>query len=99
MVHKGLDLALDAFARMPEFQLTVCGRPEKEHDFFDAYRKELTGTDNIHLAGWTDLAAEGFDRIRRTHAGMIYPSSSEGCAGSIVHCTHAGLVPIVTRET
>lgn len=99
MVHKGLDLALDAFSRMPEYELTVCGRPEKEHDFFDTYRKELTGCDHIHLAGWTDLASPEFDKIRRTHAGMIYPSSSEGCAGSIVHCTHAGLVPIVTRET
>ena len=99
MVHKGLDLALEAFARMPEFQLTVCGRPEKERDFFDTYRKELTGTANIRLAGWTDLSSPEFDRIRRTHAGMIYPSSSEGCAGSIVHCAHAGLVPIVTKET
>ena len=99
MVHKGLDLALEAFARMPEYQLTVCGRPEKESDFFDTYRRELTELENIRHAGWTDLSSAGFEEIRRTHAGMIYPSSSEGCAGSIVHCVHAGLIPVVTRET
>lgn len=99
MVHKGLDLALEAFARMPEYSLTVCGRPEKEADFFDAYREELTQRSNIRLHGWTDLASPEFDEIRRTHGGMVYPSSSEGCAGSIVHCTHAGLVPLVTKET
>lgn len=99
MVHKGLDLALEAFARMPDYKLTVCGRAEKEEDFFDAYRRELTGLPNIRYAGWMDLASAEFDKIRRTHAGMIYPSSSEGCAGSIVHCAHAGLVPLVTRET
>jgi len=27
MVHKGLDLVLEAFAGMPDLQLTVCGRP------------------------------------------------------------------------
>jgi len=99
MVHKGLDLALEAFARMPEYKLTVCGRAEKEDDLFAAYRHELTGLPNITYAGWMDLASPEFDKIRRTHAGMIYPSSSEGCAGSIVHCAHAGLVPLVTRET
>ena len=99
MVHKGLDLALEAFARMPEYSLTVCGRPEKEGDFFEAYRSELTQCENIRLAGWTDLASPEFEEIRRTHGGMVYPSSSEGCAGSIVHCAHAGLIPIVTRET
>jgi len=99
MVHKGLDLALEAFARMPEYRLTVCGRPEKEADFFEAYRHELTGCPNITHASWMDLSSAEFERIRQTHAGMIYPSSSEGCAGSIVHCAHAGLVPLVTRET
>lgn len=98
MVHKGLDLALEAFARMPEYNLTVCGRPQKEADFFEFYKKELTETPNIRLAGWMDLASDEFEKIRRTHAAMIYPTGSEGCAGSVVHCAHAGLVPITTKE-
>jgi len=99
MVHKGLDLVLEAFKKMPQYELTVCGRAEKEWDFYQLYQEHLTKTPNIHFESWMDLSSEKFEEIRRTHAGMIYPSSAEGCAGSIVHCAHGGLVPIVTRET
>ncbi|MFZ4115971.1 MAG: glycosyltransferase [Chthoniobacterales bacterium] len=98
MVHKGLDLVLDAFARMPELSLTVCGRPEKEEDFFRLYEKELLHTPNINFHGWIDMASEAFTQIAKTHAGIIYPSSAEGGAGSVIHSMHAGMVPICTEE-
>jgi glycosyltransferase involved in cell wall biosynthesis len=98
MVHKGLDLVLDAFARMPELSLTVCGRPEKEDDFFRLYKKELLHTPNIHFHGWMDMASEAFMQIAKTHAAIIYPSSAEGGAGSVIHSMHAGMVPICTHE-
>jgi glycosyltransferase involved in cell wall biosynthesis len=98
MVHKGLDLVLEAFAGMPELELTVCGRPEKEDDFFRLYEKELKGTPNIHLHGWIDMASYEFREIAKTHAAIVYPSCSEGGAGSVIHCMHAGMVPICTRE-
>lgn len=99
MVHKGLDLALDAFAQMPEFELTVCGRPEKEADFFKLYERELKQTPNIKHYGWLDMASPGFLELARTHAAIVYPSSAEGGAGSVIHCMHAGLMPIVTTES
>lgn len=98
MVHKGLDLALDAFAGMPELELTVCGRPEKEADFFNLYEKHLKQSLNIKLHGWLDMASPDFLEIARTHASVIYPSSAEGGAGSVIHCMHAGMLPICTTE-
>jgi len=98
MVHKGLDLVLEAFAATPDLHLTVCGRPEKEADFFEAYRRELTSLPNIHLAGWTDPASPEFQTLRKSHGFAIYPSCSEGGGGSLIHCMHAGLVPVATRE-
>ena len=98
MVHKGLDLALDAFSQMPELHLTVCGRPEKEQDFIRVYRRELKDTPNIHLHGWMDMATSAFSEIARTHASVIYPSSAEGGAGSVIHCMHAGMIPLCTAE-
>ena len=98
MVHKGLDLALDAFAGMPELELTVCGRPEKEADFYRLYEKHLKHTPNIKLHGWLDMGSADFLEIARTHAAVIYPSSAEGGAGSVIHCMHAGLLPICTAE-
>lgn len=99
MVQKGLDLVLEAFAQMPELELTVCGRPEKESDFFRLYEKELTRTPNIQFQGWLDMGKDDFVNISRTHAAVVYPGSGEGGAGSVIHCMHAGLVPICTRET
>ena len=98
MVHKGLDLALDAFAGMPDLELTVCGRPEKEDDFYRLYERQLLKTPNIRLHGWLDMAAPDFAEIARTHAAVIYPSSAEGGAGSVIHCMHAGMLPICTME-
>ena len=98
MVQKGLDLALDAFAGMPDLELTVCGRPEKEEDFYRLYEKELLCTPNIHFHGWLDMGTPAFAEIARTHAAVIYPSSAEGGAGSVIHCMHAGMLPICTTE-
>ncbi len=98
MVHKGLDFVLEAFAKMPELSLTVCGRPEKEEDFFHLYEKELLHTPNIHFHGWMDMASEAFTHIAHTHAAIIYPSCAEGGAGSVIHSMHAGMVPICTKE-
>ena len=97
MVHKGLDLVLEAFSGMPDLHLTVAGRPEKEEDFFTAYQKELTGLPNIHLAGWLDQSSVEFADICRTHAAMVYPSCSEGGGGAVIHGMANGLLPITTK--
>jgi glycosyltransferase involved in cell wall biosynthesis len=98
MVHKGLDLVLEAFARLPELTLTVCGRPEKEDDFFRLYEKELLHTPNIKFHGWVDMTLPEFRKIAETHASIVYPSSSEGGGGCVIHAMHAGMVPLCTRE-
>ncbi|HLB33381.1 MAG TPA: glycosyltransferase [Chthoniobacterales bacterium] len=98
MVHKGLDLVLEAFSQMPELSLTVCGRPEKEDDFYKLYEKELLHTPNIHFLGWIDMASPEFLEIAATHAAIVYPSCSEGGGGSVIHCMHAGMVPLCTKE-
>lgn len=98
MVHKGLDLVLEAFAGMPDLELTVCGRPEKEDDFFRLYEKELKQTPNIHFHGWVDMGSPEFNQISLTHASVVYPSCSEGGGGSVIHCMHAGMIPVCTRE-
>lgn len=98
MVHKGLDLVIEAFSTMPDLTLTICGRAEKEEDFFSHYHRELTMTPNIRFLGWVDFASDRFCEIARTHASIIYPSSSEGGGGTVIHAMHAGLLPICTHE-
>jgi hypothetical protein len=99
LVHKGLDLTLEAFAGMPEMHLTVCGPVETEKDFERAYYKELHQTVNIHTVGWVDIAGAEFRRIARNTVGIVYPSCAEGQAGAVVNCLSTGLVPIISRES
>jgi glycosyltransferase involved in cell wall biosynthesis len=99
MMHKGLDLVLEAFAGMPDLDLTICGRPEKEADFFRAYERELTATRNIRCRGWVDPSSTDFAEIAATHAAVIYPSCSEGGGGSVIHAMHAGMLPACTEAS
>jgi glycosyltransferase involved in cell wall biosynthesis len=99
MVHKGLDLTLEAFAEMPDCHLYICGPVHKEEDFVEAYSQELFHKPNIHTLGWADVESEAFKNILDQCVGMIYPSCSEGQAGSVVTCMQAGLIPIISRES
>jgi hypothetical protein len=99
MVHKGLDLTLEVFAANPDLHLTVCGPVHDEQDFVDAYRRELFSTPNIEVRGFVDVTSPAFAQVTASTSALIYPSSSEGCAGSVVTAMHAGLIPVVSRES
>ncbi|GJL60504.1 MAG: hypothetical protein NPIRA03_33610 [Nitrospirales bacterium] len=99
MVHKGLDLVLEAFAKMPEYHLTVCGPVTKEKDFERVYDQELYHTSNIHTIGWIDISSPEFFNLAVQCVGLVYPSCSEGSAGAVKTALHAGLIPIISRES
>jgi glycosyltransferase involved in cell wall biosynthesis len=99
MVHKGLDLVIEAFAEMPEYHLTICGPIHRERDFERAFHRELYQTPNIHTIGWVDISRPDFLEITNGCIGLIYPSCSEGQSGGVVTCLHAGLIPIISYES
>jgi glycosyltransferase involved in cell wall biosynthesis len=98
MVHKGLDLVLEAFAAMPDLNLTICGRVEEEEDFVAAYRRELFETPNIRLVGWLDAGSPKLREILDTSIATILASCAEGQSSAVVSCMYAGVIPIVSRE-
>jgi len=98
LVHKGLNLALEAFAQLPELELYVCGPIDEEPRFREAFRRELFELPNIHTVGWVDIAGEEFRRVVSECAFLLYPSSAEGGGGSVITAMQAGLIPVVTRE-
>jgi glycosyltransferase involved in cell wall biosynthesis len=100
-VQKGLDLLLEIFPRLPDLDLYVCSsfEQEKEAEFRACYRKELFETPNIHPVGWVTVNSSQFYELAERCAYVINPSCSEGQSGAVVQCMHAGLIPIVTRES
>lgn len=98
-VHKGLDLVLEAFAEMPEYRLVVCGPVNEDREFEQAYYKELYERSNIFTHGWIDVASEEFMSIANASLALIYPSCAEGQSGGAATCMHAGVIPILSRQT
>lgn len=98
-VHKGLDLVLEAFAKLPDYHLYVCGPLTKEEDFVAAYHKELYQTPNIHAVGWVDVESPEFMVIAAKCLGVVYPSCSEAGGANVIVCMHAGLIPLVSYES
>ncbi len=98
-VHKGLDLVLEAFAGMPDYRLTVFGPIDREIRFEAAFYRELFKTPNIRTPGWVDIAGREFIDTANRALGLVYASSSEGGGGGVITCMHAGLIPVVSRET
>jgi glycosyltransferase involved in cell wall biosynthesis len=99
LVHKGLDLVLEALVNMPDMHLTVCGPVDKEKDFERAYYKELYETSNVETIGWVDIGSADFMKIVKSCIGIVYPSCAEGQSGSVVTCLQTGLIPIVSYES
>lgn len=98
VIHKGLDLVIEVFAEMPECRLTICGKVEGEKEFFKVYERELA-LPNIHVKGFMDPSSDAFKKICEESVALVYPSCSEGQAGSVVLTMHAGLIPIVSHES
>ncbi len=99
LVHKGLDLALEAFAEMPELRLLVCCPIDREPQFARAFRKELYETSNITTIGWVGVNTPRFREVTDQCVGMVYTSCSEGGGACAVTGMHAGMIPVVNRET
>lgn len=94
MIHKGLDLCIEAFARHPELNLYVAGSKDQ---YWEIYEKFLT-LPNVKYLGFLDVRSKKYQNICNACAFSILPSCSEGTATSILTLMNMGLIPIVSKE-
>ncbi len=99
MVHKGLDITLEAFQDIPDHQLHVFGNVSGEKDFASLYEELLFKTPNIHCHGKISLGSQEFIDIANRSIAIIHPSCSEGQSGAVVECMHHGLIPIISAAS
>lgn len=101
VVHKGLDLVLEVFSELPDYHLTVCGPLDDpgEREFRQAFHRELYETANIKTIGWVDVSSQQFEDITSRCCGLVYPSCSEGQAGSVITCLQASLIPVISYQS
>lgn len=101
LLHKGLDLVLEAFSGLPDLHLWICGplQSKSEEPFVHAYRRELFHTRNIHPVGMIGPDSSTMHILRDMCASNILTSCAEAMSGSVMTCMGHGLVPIVSQET
>ncbi len=98
-VHKGLDILLDIFKETPNINLFIAGNIKKEKSFMSLYSKELFNLPNIFFKGFINPHSESFKKLMNTCGFVVMPSCSEGMSSSVATCMHAGLIPIISKET
>ena len=92
-IHKGLDLLVEVFRRLPEYQLDVYGANQLE-------LKDMELPSNIVICNKINVLSERFiDEVVNEHSYVISLSCSEGMQSSIATCMMYGLIPIVSNET
>ncbi len=96
LICKGVDLMIEAFQQMPEFNLHICG-PEEE-GLIEAYKDILSSSPNINFYGFVDTTSKAYQDLCNKCSYTILHSAAEGCATSITTNMQSGLVPIVNYE-
>ncbi|WP_139411169.1 glycosyltransferase [Aeromonas veronii] len=95
LLHKGLDIAIEAFRCRPEWTLHVCGYTNAEQDFLDS----LDVPGNVIIHGFLNVDSDFFSELAARCLYVILPSCSEGIATSVITAMGRGaMIPIVTKE-
>lgn len=94
LIHKGVDILIDAFKEMPEFAINFYGLSTAERRLFHKLRVSNTldcGRVNVQKT-------EFIDKIVNQHCFIIFPSCSEGMSTAVATCMAHGIIPILTKE-
>lgn len=95
LIHKGVDVLIDAFKDMPNFSIDFYGLDSRERVLFDKLKVQNTidcGRVNVQ-----DIAF--VEKIVNKHCFIIFPSCSEGMSTAVATCMAHGLIPILTKES
>jgi glycosyltransferase involved in cell wall biosynthesis len=95
-VHKGLDLALEAFERMPDTHLWVCGEMSAEPAFEAAFRRELNELPNVHLLRFVDTQSEQWAELTTRCLGVVSATAAEVRVTSMLASMRCGLIPLLS---
>lgn len=95
VIHKGLDILVEAFSRLPLKRLNIFGVSKQEVSIIKPYIGR-----NIFLYDKINVMDDAFiSEVVDKNAFAVSLSCSEGMQSGIATCMLHGLIPIVTKET
>lgn len=95
MLHKGLDLCIEAFRGNADLNLYIAGT--KDSDFYEFYEEDFK-LENIHYCGFIDVKSVKYKELCEKCLFCIFPSCSEGGGSSVLTTMFSGMIPVVTKE-
>lgn len=95
LIHKGLDILIDVFEKLPECTLNVYGISSKEKHLFE----KLSRKNTIDCGSVNVLSDAFISEVVKKNSFVILDSCSEGMSTGVATCMAHGLIPIVTKET
>lgn len=96
LLHKGADLAIEAFKEMPDAVLHLLGGIQEDEALTQWLNKAEAQYPNIRFEGWMNTESPRFQELMATSMAVLLPSASEGGPTSVPQAMHFGLIPIVT---
>lgn len=93
LIHKGLDILIDVFRKLPELYLDIYGICKEEIS-------QIKLPENVCYKGYINVNSQAFiDEVVEKHAFVVSLSCSEGMMSGIATCMMYGIIPICTKET
>jgi glycosyltransferase involved in cell wall biosynthesis len=96
LLHKGADLAIEAFKEMPDAVLHLLGGIQEDDNLNQWLREIEARYANIRFEGWMNTESSRFQELMMQSSAVLLPSASEGGPTSVPQAMHFGLLPIVT---
>ena len=96
-VHKGVDLCIEAFRKIPDHKLHIVGR--LDDDVYEYYKDELDASDNVIYHGYMYREDEEFRSLCAQCTFSLGVSCSEGQSTAMLTTIFAGLIPVCNDET
>ncbi len=96
-LHKGVDLCIEAFRKLPECNLHIVGR--LDDDIYEFYKDELETSPNVIYHGFMYHDDEEFIKLCKQCSFSIGVSCSESQSTAMITSVFAGLIPICNDET
>ena len=96
-LHKGLDIVVDAFEKMPDLNLHLFGSMGKEPEVMKWLQKKLKVNPNIKFHGFADFDSATFRNVISNCVAHVYPSAGENGCATLAQTAHFGVLPITTR--
>jgi len=94
LIHKGLDVLLEAADMVPEVTLHIAG---VDVEYIESFK--LVVPRNVVVHGFVDIKSEKFLNIVESCSYIILPSCSEAMSTSVLTGMRHGLIPIVIKKT